>query len=281
MGTDVAEMRALQQSYAELRDSLARWASPERPWDLWDFVGLTRDDCSTIRRWLARLQDAFLSERARYTRVVCAMVATVCADERFRAVFLPQVRANLECCTDRATMAFNELYVLWKTSTCTELDQAARLEVCCAAAKTNTLRTLMTHHAGDRESVEFYLWAERSLADQLGLLTLVRIQCHTFDRFKLINLDSLAARVRMLWRTSLFDMLEGWPADAWEPAFPMALSTPVEARLHAQLDAALDRKGLPDSEYLRAIRVVQARRTNALFHARVAWLEGVCRNKIG
>lgn len=269
-------MRSMQQAYQKLCKAVRKWAPPDQQWHVWDFVALTKADCDHIYQWLQRLCNTtdYSNRSTEVRHAACGMLATTMADARFRAVFLAQVAANLEGCGDRAAMSFNELFTLWRVCTCGELDPVSRLEVCCAVAKTNTLRTLMTRHAGDKESVEVYYWVERNLASKLGLLTFAREQHYIPERVRGIKLDSLATRVALLWRTALFDMLEGWPADMWEPAFPMAPHAAADAALHAQLDEL--GADMADGEYLRAVGAVQARRTNALFHARMAWLEGIC-----
>ncbi len=140
-----------------------------------------------IHEWLTRLEhsnDFNTTSKTSLAIAVCGMLESLRDSPLFNESFFTQVPDNLVECGDRASMAFNELYMIWRMATLDPKESiGAKLAIGARAAKTAALRAALQRHI-DREekangkpleeSVEVYLYYESHLKDKLGLLTFMQ-----------------------------------------------------------------------------------------------------------
>jgi len=134
-----------------------------------------------IYEWLTRLERAadFKKNQKKLAEIVCSILKDL-NNEEFRQLALIQMKANNECCQDRAAMALNELYLCWQICcNCKNLPLNEKLKLIIQAGKTLALRNaigvqLKEKEIGQGESVEIYLYLESTLAEELGLLTCIK-----------------------------------------------------------------------------------------------------------
>jgi len=259
-------------------EKLREWSSgTEQVWGRDDIAGLKTNELNNVAEWIRRLANTrdFSNDAIETKHAATSIMRTVVTDPEFKETFFAQISANLERCGDRAAMAFNEIFTAWKLNTATELDDRSRLELCIAAAKTNTLRALVAQTASGKESVETYLWVEKELKDRLGLLTFSRKCLYVIGRM-VVDLDALAIKVEQSWEPALFDMLEHQTklfAD-----FPSQLSEEVNAQFHQRLDAIEERQSegmLTSGEYLEAMTEVQKAQVAKLKSVRREWMNSI------
>lgn len=143
------------------------------------------DEKKSIDEWLLRLEktDDYSGCQKKLAKVVCGILQTLTKDDDFKKLFFDQVRFNNQACHDRAAMALNELYVAWRIHTLDkETSAKEKITFMIQAAKTTALRRILTQKIIDwelknktilGESVETYLYYEKTLQKELGLLTVI------------------------------------------------------------------------------------------------------------
>jgi Leucine-rich repeat (LRR) protein len=230
-----------------------------------------------VMEWWRRLKNMrnFFSCGGEHT--VNDILTTVVTDPEFRETFFAQIRCNLERCGDRAAMSFNELFTAWKLHTCQSMTDLGRLRLCEAAAKTNTLRRLVSElpEAQRSESVELYLYVETKLKPQLELLTFADACLYGIAK-DVVNLAELAEGVLLGYHDTLFDMLEN-NAKLFA-TFPRELGDKDRERFEKRLsdiDDGLQAGHLNEGQYMLAMDVLQQDRREAIRQVRLDWMNDI------
>ncbi|MCB1135962.1 MAG: hypothetical protein KDK78_06820, partial [Chlamydiia bacterium] len=118
-----------------------------------------------IKDWLQRLSATVDYEQcpAPLALRTCQMLASLESSAPFREAFFAQVMSNNRRCSDRSSMAFNELYTAWRIA-CLPVEASVeeKLDILAAIARTVTLRNAITNifdaiGENPEESVETFL----------------------------------------------------------------------------------------------------------------------------
>jgi len=233
-----------------------------------------------IVEWLRRMantQDYKVNETDVIT-TVASMLKSALEDACFRDTFFAQVEVNLECCGDRSSMAFNEMYTYWRMTDKT-LRKDDMFSVLCSGARTIALRkAVMKEKITQRsESVEVYLWVEVTLKDRLELLTHAKTLKFGIMNGS-VNLDKMVQRVNDTWPHELFDMVDATPLEFKEKNdYPRTLPDDVARQYDVKLDEVEDASAngsLDSDRYVAAMNKLKVDRDAELTQLKLAWLQG-------
>jgi len=271
------EDRDSNASKHKVKNMLNNWINEidcEWSYDLVDT--LSQNQVIMLLEWMTRLQNTrdWISElcSSEFREATHAIVHTVLTKKSFRELFFAQIMMNLERCGDRAAMAFNEIYVAWKLECMHDNDESERFRLCCAAAKTNTLRTVLAQANNDTsESVEMYLNIEVQLKDELGLLTFSKKSLYK-SHWPNISIPTVKERVLSEWQNTLFDMLESIQPPIFSD-FPMQPTEEISMMIDKRLNDLEELKEqISEAEYINRITVLQQERMRQLTILRQLWL---------
>lgn len=239
--------------------------------------GLPLGEQQDVLEWWRRLKNMRNFFQCGGERVADDILTTVVTDPDFRETFFVQIRCNLERCGDRAAMSFNELYTAWCLHTCDQLTELDRLRLCESAAKTNTLRRLVSElpEASGGESVELYLYVETKLKAQLELLTFADACLYGIAK-DAVNLRELAEGVLLGYHDTLFEMLEN--NAALFATFPRELPEEEREQFERRLGDIDDRLvagHLNEGQYMTAMEELQRDRLEAIRQVRLKWMNSI------
>jgi hypothetical protein len=256
----------------QMVDLLNNW-DPHHSWSLTKVAHLTQHQSALLHNWMTRLTRTpeFITHASRAQQTASSIVLTACMDADFLQVMVAQIQGNLEGCTDRTAMAFNELYTLWRLHTATELSPEDRLRLCVSLAKTSVLRANVALTVGCTESVERYLWVESTLSEELGLLSFAKTCYNDKIGKRGVDLDAVRCAVMHGWQKELFAMLESQPA--LFPTFPTALPQQDTKRYQTQLQSVEEFYNNESSAiYLARVNDLKHSWANDLLELRRVWL---------
>ena len=139
-----------------------------------------------IDEWIRRLEitkDFNGTSQKSLAETVCQILNSVANDEAFRELFFVQINVNNERCGDRAGMALNEIYTVWKFSQLpSEASVRDKLEIMHRGAMTLALRAAIASRIDQHqkqtntielEAAQIYLYYEVSLKEELNLLSAI------------------------------------------------------------------------------------------------------------
>ncbi len=173
-----------------------------------------------LNEWLLRLEQAsdFKKNQKNLASIVCQMIQAVIDHPPFSIAFWDQIKANNECCGDRAAMALNELYTSYKIHTLpADSTLKDQLQIIERAAKTLALRRILATLISQkekktgqpiRESVEIFLYYESKLQKKLNLLTAVKnMEYSEIGKRDWIDPNQLIEQVRRYYLGDLTQIL--------------------------------------------------------------------------
>lgn len=284
----------------ELLKQCAKSAS-NREFDLEFIFEMDNPILVQINEWLFRLSKTkeFERNQAALALRVCEMLASLEDYEAFKKAFLIQISVNNENCSDRAAMAFNELFVAWVIHTLNkEASVQTNLNLLMGCARTEALRNNLGAQIVRQqintgtileESVQIYLCYETEYKKELKLVTAIEsMHYRQIGKRDWIDLTELKNAVRdnafacLLKQPSLLTVAEGdtdfiQKRDAITAAFAKK-QTKLEAKFMPDSD---DEKDVEENEaedednskltYLEQSNKLKKDRADALEKLLVDW----------
>lgn len=218
-----------------------------------------------VSEWRNRMISVFS------TNDVNQVLDTASHHPEFRDWLMGQIRGNLECCSSRTKMGFNEIYTKWKLVTAVDKPWEEKVEVVKAAARTYALRTAVSRRVKTFESVEVYLYYEHTLKDVLGLLTASTSSNSLMgDR---IRPDVLISTTLDSWERYLLEIL-----DAHDQLFPDYPTSVPQVQLDAMqsqreaFDQLFEAKKITLVEYEGKMKKLQRQFDGVLFECKQNWI---------
>lgn len=222
-------------------------------------------ESEAVSEWRNRMISVFS------TNDVNQVLDTASHHPEFRDWLMGQITGNLECCSSRTKMGFNEIYTKWKLVTAVDKPWEEKVEVVKAAARTYALRTAVSRRVKTYESVEVYLYYEHTLKDVLGLLTTSTSSNSLLgDR---IHPDVLISTTLDSWERYLLEIL-----DAHDQLFPDYPTSVPQVQLDAMqsqreaFDQLFEAKKITLVEYKGKMKKLQRQFDGVLFECKQNWI---------
>jgi hypothetical protein len=238
-----------------------------------DFIlSLEESQKETISEWLTRLAQTkeFALNQVQLAKLACQMLSSFGSNQAFADYYFNQAEANNAACGDRAAMAFNELYTMWRIlASESSAPFKDKLQLLVKFARTHTLRKTIAsliaaqerqQRQPERESVETFLHYEGELADELGLLTAIKSRKYNIGQRYWIQPNQLKTAVENNYLDELVKMDSLQSLIDQDEDFKNRLTSEDDARV-----AVLEEKeNGNDAEYLAAIAEAKQQRNTSI-----------------
>ena len=219
-----------------------------------------------FRKWRKRMDSCFTTQQ------VNEVLHTADHDSKFREWLLGQINGNLECCSSRTKMGFNEIYTKWKLVTAVDLPRMEKKKLVKAAARTFALRSAIARRVNSLESVEVYLYYESKLKDTLGLLTVCTESVYS-SIGKQLNVCALLDETLNTWERYLLEILDAH-AELF-PDYPTSVPGDRLADMQSQredVDERFEAGKLSTAQYETQMKRLQTQFNDLLLACKRRWV---------
>jgi len=296
-GAILAQCRALRDESAlnGLPTRLATWkAVSKNPVDLSGINDFSDTEKRGINEWLTRLERTkdFQGNQLALAKAVCGMLESAIKNEEFKTSFLTQIGVNNDACEDRAGMAVNELYSLWRLHTLSEeASLQEQLNVVIGAAKTFALRDALAacidaqqKHLDEMEpqgaphiiaeSVEIFLYYEITLKQQLKLISLIEKMSYArIGKRDWIDEKTLVKTVKATYANKLLSLPAFDAMIEKVPDFKQTWET-VSGEFIAKMEELEDnQEQMNENEYLAATKALMTQKEQVRIDLKRRWLK--------